>query len=39
MHIFHGVGHVPNAQIPDRLTDLLVRFANTFLDTAALPTN
>ena len=29
MHVFHGVGHFPNGQIPDKLTDLFMRFSGT----------
>lgn len=33
MHIFHGAGHFPNAQIPHKLTDLLVHFTDTIKTT------
>ncbi len=28
MHMFHGIGHSPNVEVPDRLAALLTRFAN-----------
>jgi pimeloyl-ACP methyl ester carboxylesterase len=29
LHVFHGVGHYPNAQVPDRLAGVLQRFIET----------
>ena len=28
LHIFHGIGHSPNVEVPSRLAGLLTRFAN-----------
>lgn len=34
LHVFHGVGHYPNAQIPDRLAGVLSRFVGEQVATS-----
>lgn len=34
LHVFHGVGHYPNAQVPDRLAGVLSRFVGEKVTTS-----
>ena len=35
LHVFHGIGHSPNVEVPTRLAGLLTRFANEVSHRAA----